>query len=148
MVGVSNSWKVFAVTFNLCSYLNIYVHGYVISLNYLELFVKGWNNCFYYENRILLSEQFHYLFILFVILGALLNMCQLIELFWRCHYTTFSSVCCPGGNPNIIHACIMHTYHKRKRSKRLSQEELGMATKPVPMGTRPNQPRFDGFSPI
>ena len=25
---------------------------------------------------------------------------------------------------------------------------LGMATKPVPMGTRPNQPRFDGFSLI
>jgi len=23
-----------------------------------------------------------------------------------------------------------------------------MATKPVPMGTRPNQPRFDGFSLI
>jgi len=48
-------WKVFTVTFNLCSYLNIYVHGYVISLNYLELFVRGWNICFYYENIILLN---------------------------------------------------------------------------------------------
>jgi len=26
--------------------------------------------------------------------------------------------------------------------------EVGMTTKPVPMGTRPNQPRFDGFSSI
>jgi hypothetical protein len=33
LIGVSNSWKEFGVTFDLFSYLNIIVQGYVISLN-------------------------------------------------------------------------------------------------------------------
>ena len=41
----------------------------------------------------------------------------------------------------------MYIFNQRNVYKKFSNT-AGMTTKSMPMGIRPNQPRFDGFSPI